>query len=127
MNNEKIKLKSLVITEDQRRFTKIIDGDSKFTIEIPLPYQKANIISSIARTTGGASIDSIGYDQYEYIRMLITLSVVIVESPEWWEGPDKCPDEEINIELWRFYLDSEKEFQTRLKSFRRTKTLEKSE
>jgi len=113
--NEDEKNSSLEVTEEERTFTKNFDKRGRFSILMPLPYQKANIISSTSRALGGASLDSIKAEEYEYIRMIITLNFVLNDTPKWWKGADNCADEEFLFKLWEFFLDSEKKFQDLLK------------
>lgn len=119
--SEEIKYKGLVITEAEREFSKDFGSDKagkeigKFTIRIPLPSEKAQIISLTSRATGGVSLESITSKDYEFIRMIVTLNYVIVNNPRWWNGADNCPDEDFLIDLWKFYLDSEEKFQKKLK------------
>ena len=111
---DEVKFRGLVITNDKREFTKTFK-DEKFTVRIPLPFEKANIVATTARATGGLNINSIRPEDYEYLRMLVTLNATVVEYPSWWTAADKCPDEDLLFELWTFYIDSEKAFQEALK------------
>jgi len=107
---EEIKISNLVITEKDREFTYNIGKGENITIRIPLPSKKAQIISQIARFLGGIDAKCFQPDDYNYIRMIVTLNSIIVESPEWWPGAEECPDEELLIKLWNFYLISEEKF-----------------
>jgi hypothetical protein len=102
------------ITTDDRRFGQKFNGED-FEVEMPLPSQKAYIISQIARVGGGFSREVLGEAQYGYITMCVTLQNQIVKHPDWWKGTDNCADENLLEEIWRFYLESEKNFDSRLK------------
>lgn len=121
MNEEEIKYKGLNITDSEREFTekfgKDMTGkdDNSFTIMIPLPFQKVRIISATAQALGGISVDNILQADYEYARMIITLNYVITKHPKWWDGADKCPDDDFLYELWKFFLESEQKFQKFIK------------
>ena len=117
---EENKISKLSVMEKDREFTKVIGNDS-FTVRIPLPTQKATIISRTARALGGLSVESYLPEDYEYIRMLVTLNEVIVESPDLWEGADVCPDEALLGELWSFFITSGNSFQESLKKNNRKK------
>jgi hypothetical protein len=112
---EEIKLSKLIVKESDREFTKQIGNGEKITIRIPLPTNKATIITQVSRVLGGMDIKSFPREEYDYIKMLITLNNVIVDSPKWWEGADLCPDEDLLFELWNFYLESEIKFKEFLK------------
>lgn len=113
--SEEVKVRSMVISESDREFHKDFGENGKFSIRIPLPVQKANIISATSRATGGLNITSMRAEDYEYIRMIVTLNNVITSNPDWWKGADSCMDEDFLYDLWKWYTDSEKEFQGRLK------------
>ena len=105
---------NLAITEKEREFP-ITIGNDCFTIQIPLPGDRATIIARIARALGGMDIKSYPPDDYEYVRMLITLNNTIVDSPKWWKGVETCASHELLQELWKHFLDSEIKFQEFLK------------
>jgi len=57
--------------------------------------------------------------------MLVTLDMVIKESPEDWNGAEYCPDTDFIKELWGWYLDCETKFATKLKTVTKAKNLAK--
>lgn len=125
--DEKLKYKGIVISIDDRTFSKDFGKDfGKFSIKIPLPFEKSAIISSTSRALGGLSVDSMPKSDYEYIRMIITLNSVITDKPSWWEGADKCPDDDFLSQLWRWYIDCEIDFARRLQSKSTGKNMEKT-
>jgi hypothetical protein len=111
---EEVKLSNLVIKESDREYTVSEKGEN-FTIRIPLPSEKAAIIAQTARSLGGLDIKCYPPEDYSFIRMIVTLNNVIVNSPKWWNGAEQCPDESLLMKLWNFYLKSENEFQAFLK------------
>jgi len=113
MAEEKLKYKKVLITEQEREFA-ITVGEDSFTIRIPTPIGKTQIYTSVARVVG-ESANALTLDEREYIKMIITLNHVLVNKPEWWEGADKCPDEELLYKLYSFYKKSEEDFQENLK------------
>jgi hypothetical protein len=117
---EEQKIKSLVITEKEREFSTSIN-DEEFVVRIPLPFEKSLIIAQTSRGLGGQDIKSFSAEDYEYVRMIITLNNVVVKSPKWWEGAGNCPDDTILIKLWNHYLNSEEKFQDFLKKNINTK------
>jgi len=122
---EDIKFGNLTVTEADREFSKDFGKDKGiFTVRIPLPYQKASIFSSTSRAIGGLDVKSVRPEDYEYIRMIVTLNAVVVKSPQWWMGADNCPDDDFNFELWKFFLESESKFQGKLKKNVDIKTVE---
>lgn len=112
---EEIKLKGLSITEADREFTKDFPKLGSFTIRIPLPYEKARIISNTSRFLNGSSLESIQVRDYEFIRMLSTLDYVVVKHPEWWQSASDCANENFLEELWKFFVDCERKFDEFLK------------
>lgn len=116
----------LSITDKDRHFQTTIRGES-WEIKIPLPSEKMYIARRTADLTGGYSKEQIGADQYEYIRMGVTLQTCLVTFPEWWSGVDSCVDDSLIYDLWRFYLDSEDKFASRLKTVLKSKNSRKSE
>lgn len=111
---ENMKLGNLVVTESDREFSKNIKGGN-FTVKIPLPSQRVGIISLISRSLSGQDIKAFQPEDYEYVKILITLNNVIESNPNWWEGADKCMDEDLLAELWDFYQESEVKFKKFLK------------
>jgi hypothetical protein len=109
-----IKFRKLTITEADREFSTTIEED-QFTIKIPLPLERSQIIARIARATGGLPVSSMTPEDYEYMKMIITLNQVIVKHPDYWEGADACPDDGLLWKLYQHYLDSELKFQENLK------------
>jgi len=125
--SEDVKFKGIAITDEDRTFTKDFGKDlGSFSLMIPLPYEKSHIFSATSRAINGADVKSLPSSDYEYIRMVVTMNSVITNSPSWWDGADKCPDDDFIIQLWRWYLDCEKEFATRVKSKTKGKNLEGS-
>ena len=104
----------LAILEKDREFS-ITISNGNFTIRIPLPLERATIIAQTARGLGGLDVKSFPPDDYEYVKIIITLNNIIIKSPDWWKGADACPDNSILVELWKFYQDSEIKFQEFLK------------
>ena len=120
-----VKFKGIAITDDDRQFVKDFGKElGNYAINIPLPFQKSQIFAACSRAIGGADVKSLPPTDYEYIRMIITLNTVIIDSPPWWNGADNCPDDDFLFELWRWYLDCEKEFAARLKRKTQGKNLE---
>lgn len=125
MSEDTVKYKGVVITKEDRQFSKIINGDS-FTVQVPTSYEKRVLIQTISNSIGGVNINSIPQMDYIYVEMIATLTIAIVKWPDWWEGADKCPDENLLGELWRFYLSAADLFADRLKKKSKTKAVEKS-
>lgn len=111
---EEYRLKSLVITEKEREFPTTIN-DEEFVVSIPLPYEKSIIIAQTSRALGGQDIKSFPQEDYEYVRMVITLNNILVKTPSWWKGAGYCLDDSLLAKLWKHYLDSEEKFQEFLK------------
>ena len=109
-----VKLRNMIISEEDREFSTKI-GEDEFTIRIPLPYERTHIIGQIARTFPGVDRKQISNEDYLYAQMLVTLNYVVIDSPDWWKGAGKCPDQDLLVELWTFYNSSETEFQKKLK------------
>jgi hypothetical protein len=124
MGEKIIKFRKLSITEAERERTKNFDGDD-FTIRIPLPLDKTVIIARVARAIGGQDINSMKPEDYDYIKMVITLNAVIVKNPDWWEDASKCPSDELLWNIYQFYQDSEIEFQENLKKNNLAANMEK--
>jgi len=120
---ETIKFRKLIITNAEREF-QTTKGEDTFSVKIPLPIEKSQIITRIARATGGMDVNSFKPEDYDYITMIITLNAVIVAKPDWWDGADKCPDEGLLWELYKFYIDSERQFQENLKKNSNAKKME---
>lgn len=113
---DEMKVRNLVIGPEQREFTKTFQGDKEaFTIRMPLPFEKSQIISLTARAAGGQDYKSMPEDDYEYIRMIVTLNSCIIKNPSWWPGAEKCPDESLLFDLWKWFMECEKAFQEALK------------
>lgn len=108
-----LKIGSFAITDNHRQETKAFRG-SNFTVQVPLPGERATILAMISRFMG-SDINTYTQTDYEYIRMLITLNNVVVESPDWWTNALDCIDEELLYDLWDFYLEKEKSFKQFLK------------
>jgi len=109
--DEKIQYKGLSITDAERIKTKDFgDKTGKFTVKIPLPYERTQIAAATSRSLGGAPLNSIQATDYEYARMITTLNYVIQDSPGWWNGAESCPDNDFLYELWKFFLDVEEKF-----------------
>jgi len=125
MPEEELKVGPMIIKESDREFTKSFKERGEFTIRIPLPFEEIYINQQTARTLGGIDVKSYPIEDYEKIKMTVTLNVVISKHPEWWESASKCPDEELLFSLWEFYLSSKHEFQERLKKNSFRKILEK--
>jgi len=113
---DEIKYKGLTITDAERVKSKNFgEKQGTFSVKIPLPFEKTQIYAAVSRALGGASLNSIQAEDYEYTRMIVSLNFVITAHPDWWEGADKCPDDDFIFELWKFYLKCEEEFQKFLK------------
>lgn len=114
---EDIKFKGFEITEDDRTFRKEFEeGGGNFSVVVPLPYEKTAIHTAVARSLGGLARDSVGKEEYEYARMVVTLNQVIKDKPAWWKGAQSCPSDDFLYALWRWYLDVEQEFDDRVKT-----------
>lgn len=120
---EEMKYGKLTISETDREFSKTINGNI-FTVEIPLPTLKATIIAQTSRAIGGGNVNSYLPEDYEFIRMVVTLNHVIISHPTWWTGANKCPDEELLYELWEHFKSSEIKFQEFLKKNTREEKLD---
>lgn len=114
MENE-LKTKGLTISEADREYSKDFKKQGSFTIRIPLPFEKTQIVSITSRLLSGAALNSIRAEDYEYVRMIATLDFVIVKKPDEWVNASECPNDNFLLELWKFYLDSERKFETKLK------------
>lgn len=110
-----IKFKGLTITPADRENTRLFGDKGSFTVRIPLPYEKLNILSNCSRVMAGASLETIYAKDYEYIRMIVTLNQVVTKGPDWWKNAGECPDEELLVELWKFYLDSQSAFDEKIR------------
>jgi len=125
MSEKKYQIGSgLSISDNDRTFTKTINGDS-WSLKIPLPPTKMAIARRTIELSGGYTKDQIGESEFEYIRSCVTIQSVLSDSPDWWDGVDNCTDDNLISELWRFYLDSENEFASKLKTVRKSKSLGK--
>lgn len=104
--------------------TKDFGESGKFTIRLPNPFQKTKIIAATTRALEGFGKEAVGEDQYEYVRMLVTLNSIIQEPfPSGWTSADACPDEELLYSIWGWCLDCEKKFATELKRVAKGKKL----
>ena len=113
---DEIKFKGMTIPETERVHSKNFgEKAGTFEIKIPLPFEKVQIYNATSRAIGGADLASIRPEDYEYARMLVSLNFVVSESPKWWNGADNCVDDDFLLELWKFYLECEKKFQSWLK------------
>jgi hypothetical protein len=111
---EEYRIKSLVITEKDKEFPTTINGE-EFIVSIPLPYEKSIIIAQTSRALGGQDIKSFPQEDYEYVRMVITLNNVLTKTPSWWKGAGYCLDDSLLLKLWNHYLSAEEKFQEFLK------------
>ena len=108
---EEIKFKGLTIGDAEREFTKDFGPKlGSFTVKIPLPFQKTQIMAITSRVLNGAPVESLRAQDYEYARMVATLDFVISKSPDWWSEAGNCPDDDFLMKLWDFYIDSEQKF-----------------
>jgi hypothetical protein len=120
-----VNFKGAAVTEQDRQFTKSFGKGEEFSILIPLPFDKISIAAGTTRALGGHSQEQVGAEVFEYTRMVVTLNTVVSTSPQWWSGAENCPDDNYLFELWRWYLDCEKNFTDRLKTKVKTEKLEK--
>lgn len=111
---KEIKFGTLTITEKDREQSITINEDI-FTVRVPLPSEKARIITQTSRALGGQNINSFIEEDYQYIKRLVTLNNVIVKNPDWWPGAENCLDPGLLDKLWELYLDAEEKFQDFLK------------
>ena len=104
------------VTESEREFSNSFgDKYGTFSIRIPLPFEKVQIVAATSRFLNGATLESIRSDDYEYARMIVTLNHVLFEQPKWWTGADNCPDDNFLLKLWKLYRESEEKFENFLK------------
>jgi len=121
---DKVNFKGINITEEQRQFTKVIDGDS-FTVKVSNSNERAIIALAISQAIGGQPITSVDPTEYENIKRVVTLCNVVVKGPDWWTNAADCPSSQLITELWRFSLESNEEFDSRLRELVKTKALGK--
>jgi hypothetical protein len=126
MAEQDVKYMGITVSVEDRKFHKDFGKQGKFSVQIPLPYEKSSIMAACSRAIGGNNASSLPVNDYEYVRMLVTLNTVVVDSPPWWEGADKCPDDTFLNEIWRWYLSCEEEFTARMKTKTKSEVLEKS-
>ena len=110
-----------MIKYEDMDFEKVLKSVKALNSELQqcLP-DKIDIARATSSGIGGKPLNSIQAVDYEYARMIATLDVVIVESPEWWDSAGFCPDDDFLFELWAFFLKSEKKYSKNIKknSFR---------
>jgi len=114
-----------VDVEEYRYFTKNFEDVGSFTIRIPSGLEKTRIIAATRKSLDGYYKDESDSVDDEYVRMLVALNMIITEHPAWWTAPENCPDEEFLWKLWRWSLDCEKEFATKLKTVTKGKAVGK--
>jgi hypothetical protein len=111
---DEIKVRNMVITiADRQKIIKI--GDDNFTFQIPLPVERVQLSTQIANYIGGKDLKSLQAYEYQFAKMIVTLNFVIVKAPDWWEGSEKCIDDNLLGELYKEFNDFEEEFQESLK------------
>lgn len=113
--SDDVRVGSMVVTEDDRTFKKAFEERGSFTLRLPLPFERVHIMGSMVRTLGGAPTSSLSVFDQDYLRKVITLNVVLLDTPEGWKGADQCPDDELLANLWAWYMKCEEEFAEKLK------------
>lgn len=106
---------SMVITDEDRIFEVEVKERGKFRLKIPYPSERVAIGREISNQLGGASIVSVPPESLGRATVLATLSLVIVDSPEWFSGVYRCLDEELLSQLYSEWTEKDSEFRERLK------------
>ena len=102
--------------EPLRKFEKSFEGYGSFELKAPNGFEKTRIITETARALDGYGKSSVAEADHEYVRMLVTLNKILTKTPDYWDGAENCPDEDLLIQLWRWSLDCEDEFASKLKT-----------
>ena len=89
-----------------------------FTLKMPDPMVRKAIIRSISNAIDRAPLESIPAMDYLYVKATETLKYVVTEYPEWWEGADKCMDDDLILELYDEFLKFENDFRRRVRGNR---------
>ena len=112
----KIRIGQQVLREDDLTFT-VEYNEEIFTLRHPSPLDRTVIEAEISRRLGGASRDSYPGDHLTLVEACTYIDHLLVreESPEWFDSPWKCYDEECIGVLYRGYLQFRNEFQSKIK------------
>jgi len=104
---------------DEETYTKTIKEGThgSFKLRALFPKQQRLIAGIIAGPgfQNGMSVDAFTTeDQYRFSRDA-TLEVAVVEGPEWWSGPDDCPDEDLLNRIFKEIISFSRDIQEKLK------------
>ena len=86
-----------------------------FVLRMADPLVRKGIIRNISASLNHAALDSIPADDYFYVKAVETLRLTIIEKPDWWEGIDRCMDDDLITELYTAYLELEDGFRRLLR------------
>lgn len=86
-----------------------------FTMKVLTPGERTWVLREVARRSGGNTLQPI---EHGYIRMLVTLDVVVTEGPEWFAkylgNVGECYDEALLADLYQQYNEFEDSFRSKL-------------
>jgi len=88
-----------------------------FEMRILDPQKKRQVIAETAQSLS-SPLSNVPIGDYLFTAACCTLQNVLVGWPEWWEGVDRCFDEELILELYDRYREFENEFRRRLRESR---------
>ena len=106
----------LFLEEDRRKVVKHESGDS-FSIKAIFPADRKFISRQMAILQNGMPATTYDSNSLYFFEREAVINVCLVAdvSPPWWQGADKCPDEELLNWLYIEIVNWTNEFQARIK------------
>lgn len=89
-----------------------------FILRMLDPMGRKALIRNISTAIGHAPLESIPAGDYLYTKAVETLKLAVQEGPDWWEGAERCMDDELLMELYEAYLAFEEAFRRRVRGSR---------
>ncbi len=92
-----------------------------FVTKLPNNLEKQLITRNTAAAIGYASLESMLAEEYLLVRMVQTLKIVLVDTPDWFNTVEDCLDQDLLLELFTEHEDFVEKFRGKLRQnkFRR--------
>lgn len=120
MSDHKFAVRNLLFN-DEDRVKDFKEGSSTFKFKALFPIDQRRVAQIMAGYQLGMPASSFTNMDLNRFDRDATIEVALLEHPEWWEGVDKCPDEDLVNRLHAAIVQWTKSFQDKLKKNQLTK------